>query len=110
SSWEIRASLGHAYARAGRMDDARRVLADLERDSQGRYVSSYLIAEVLVGLGEHDRALHFLERAYDERAGFLIWLHLWPRFDKLRGEARFAELLRKIGLPKDGSSARPVPQ
>lgn len=107
NSWEIIASLGHAYARAGRTDDARRILADLERDAQQRYVSSYLIAEVLIGLGEHDRALQFLERAYDERAGFLIWLHLWPRLDILRSEPRFVKLLRKIGLPEDWSSARP---
>ena len=60
--------LGQAYARAGKTDEARDVLLRLEEMSRQRYVSPYHIAYVYTGLGEYDRALDLLERAYEERA------------------------------------------
>jgi hypothetical protein len=51
------------------------------------------------GLGEDDLALESLEKAYQERDLWLIWLGVEPRFDGLRSNARFEELLRNIRLP-----------
>ncbi|MBA2457500.1 MAG: hypothetical protein H0V43_00935, partial [Gemmatimonadales bacterium] len=65
------AQLGQAYALAGKIEQARQVLHQLEQLSQERYVSPYHLAYVYTGLGEQDRAMDCLERAYDERAGSL---------------------------------------
>jgi serine/threonine protein kinase/tetratricopeptide (TPR) repeat protein len=94
------AHLGHAYGVAGREEDARRVLAELEELAQRQYVSSYFLAIINLGLGEVDQAFAWLERAYEERSGFLAFLKVEPMLDRLREDARFAALVRRVGLTK----------
>ena len=94
----ILGALGYAYAAAGRSDEAREVLSELDRLSARRYVSPYQRATVHAGLGEKEEALRWLEQAYDERSGLLIYLNVEPVFDSLRSAHRFADLLRRIGL------------
>ena len=53
---------------------------------------------IYVGLGEKKEALDQLQKAYNERAGQLIYLHVDPRFDSLRSDPRFQDLKRRIGL------------
>ena len=53
-----------------------------------------------MGLGEKERALLYLEKAYSERANALIYLRADSRFDVLRAEPRFKDLVRRIGLPQ----------
>ena len=93
----FRAHLAYAYARAGRDREARRALAELEKARRRRYVSAYYFAVALVGLGEQDAALAELGRALEERAGFLPYLPVEPIFDPVRDDARFRELLQRIG-------------
>jgi TolB-like protein/Tfp pilus assembly protein PilF len=95
----IMGALGYAYAMAGKSNDAREVLGELESFAGQRYVSAYQRASVHAGLGEKDQALLWLEEAYDEHAGLLIYLAVEPVFDKLRSDSRFADLLRRVGLP-----------
>jgi len=64
--------------------------------SKQAYVSSYDLAILYVGLGDKDRALEQLNKAYEERAGFIIYLNVEPLFDPLRSDPRFAELVRKM--------------
>ena len=64
--------------------------------SKQAYVSSYDLAILYVGLGDKDRALEQLHKAYEERAGFIIYLNVEPLFDPLRSDPRFAELVRKM--------------
>jgi tetratricopeptide (TPR) repeat protein len=90
--------LGHAYARAGRRDDARRVLDDLKRLRKGRYVSSYNDALLHAALGETDTAFDSLERATEERADWVACLNVDPRLDQLRPDPRFDALLRRVRL------------
>jgi hypothetical protein len=49
-------------------------------------------------IGDRDRAMSALERAHAERASTLIWLKLEPRYDPIRGEPRFQEILRELNL------------
>jgi hypothetical protein len=87
------------HAVAGRRDAAAQILGRLEaRVERGEYVSPVSIALVHIGLGDADRALRWLERAYEERAPQLIWLKVDPIFDPLRSAPRFTRLLRKVGL------------
>jgi TolB-like protein/Tfp pilus assembly protein PilF len=97
-SLEARASLGHAYARAGRRDDALSIFEGLTRDSSSRYVSPYDFAIVNLGLGETEPALKWLDRACDERAGWMIYLTVDPRLDAISSDARFKALLRRVGF------------
>ncbi len=92
------AHLGHAYAVAGKQREARQMLAELERLAKRQYVSSYYLAMIQLGLGNLKQAFAALEQAYEERAGFLAFLKVEPMLDPLRGEARFADLLQRIGL------------
>ena len=58
------------------------------------------IASILTHVGEREEAIDWLERAFGERDSWLVYLNVEPAFDGLRGEVRFQDLLKKIGIPK----------
>ena len=93
------ALFGYACARVGRRGEAEQVLEGLHALSQKRYVSALPIASLYVGLGKKEKALEWLEKAYEERAGFLVYLNVEPAFDPLRSEPRFQDLVRRMKLP-----------
>ena len=86
------------YARAGRRDDARATLEAVKALAQKEFVSPYGIASYYAVTGDNDCALDWLEKAYSERDGTLVWLKVHPRLDGLRGEPRFRELLARLRL------------
>jgi TolB-like protein/Flp pilus assembly protein TadD len=92
------AQLGQAYAWVGRTDEARDVLRRLEELSRERYVSPYHMAYVHTGLGDHERALDWLERAYEERTGGVFGVKGSFLFAPLRSHPRFRALLRNMNL------------
>jgi eukaryotic-like serine/threonine-protein kinase len=91
------AHLGHAYALAGEVYGARRALAELGELARRQYVSAYYFAVVHLGLGGTAEVFKWLEKAYEERAGFMVYLKVEPLFDPLRDDARFEDLLRRVG-------------
>jgi len=93
------AALGHTYAVSGSQAEAQKVLDKLKESSKQRYISPYSIAAIHAGLGEKDQVFMWLEKAYEERSGWLIWLRAEPISDPLRSDPRFQDLLRRIGLP-----------
>ncbi|MGH2406348.1 MAG: tetratricopeptide repeat protein, partial [bacterium] len=95
--WQM-PSLGYVYALSGKTDEARRVLAELRDLAKQRYVPSYSFALVYLGLGENDQAIEWLERTYEERDGFLVYLKVEQRLDPLREDPRFQDLLRRVGF------------
>jgi Flp pilus assembly protein TadD len=92
------AQLGEAYATVGRSDEARAILRRLETLSTQRVVSPYTFAYVHTGLGEHERALDYLEQAYAERAGAIFAIKGSFLFVPLRGHPRFKSLLARMHL------------
>jgi adenylate cyclase len=92
------AQLGEGYGLTGRVAEARDVLRKLEEMSRQRYISPYHLAYVYTGLGEPDRAMDLLERAYEERAGSLYGIKGSFLFTPLRSHPRFQALLRKMHL------------
>jgi serine/threonine protein kinase len=86
------------YARAGRQDDARATMEAVMALAQKQFVSPYGIASYHAVTGDNDRALEWLERAYAERDGTLVWLKVHPRLDGLRSEPRFRDLLARLRL------------
>ena len=98
-STQFLAELGRAYAMSGRREEARRTLEELEEISKSRYVSAYSVAALYLALNDRDRALQFLEDAYGERSSGMTFLKLDPTLDDLRPDARFADLVRRVGFP-----------
>ncbi|HUG99128.1 MAG TPA: winged helix-turn-helix domain-containing protein [Gammaproteobacteria bacterium] len=84
---------GHVLASMGEAQEARAVIATLAAASRERYVPPYVIALVHAGLDEHEEALEWLERAYVARDIHLVFLTVDPRWDGLRDDPRFADLL-----------------
>ncbi len=95
---ETVAALGHTYAVSGRKQDAVKVLKSLVKLSKERYIPAYFIARIHIGLGDKDKAFAWLEKACEERYGFLAFLNVDPVFDPLRKDARFADLADRVGL------------
>lgn len=87
---------GHALGISGDAAGARQALADLERLSQSRYVSSLYFATVYLGLGQNRKALDSLDQAYREHNDRLVYLGADPIADPLRSDPRFQQLLAKI--------------
>lgn len=93
---ETHAALGHAYAVAGRTNEAREILNKLQTPKTGGYVSPYFLAVVHAGLGDNTGAFENLRRARDDRHPGLILLKIDPRFNALRPDPQFAELIRQV--------------
>ena len=89
--------LGYIYAMAGKRDEAVKVLRDLDRLASDEYVPAYGRAVIHTALGNHEEALAWLEKAYEERS-FLVYLKVDPAFDTLRKEKKFVAILDRIGL------------
>jgi tRNA A-37 threonylcarbamoyl transferase component Bud32/tetratricopeptide (TPR) repeat protein len=91
-------ALGHCAGISGDHQLARKMLHDLEERARERYVSPFNVMLVHLGLGEIDLALDWLERALEDRTGGLLQSNVEPRFDVIRNEPRFIELLTRYGL------------
>jgi len=90
--------LGHVAARRGRLDQARKVLSDLEERARSQYVSPVPMVGLQVALGDFDSAFEGLERAHEERRGWLAYLRIEPMLQPLHGDARFQRLLERMRL------------
>jgi len=89
--------LGRAYGLSGNKMEAEKILDQLKKLSQERYVSAYSFALVYLGLGDKEGALRWLEQSYQDRAGSDIgFIRVDPLLDPLRGDPRFEALAEKI--------------
>ncbi|MBA3658928.1 MAG: protein kinase [Gemmatimonadales bacterium] len=95
----VRAATARADAQLGRSAEARRIVHELEREAERRYVRAEAIASIYASLGEHDAAFRWLDRAYRDRSAGLTWLKVDPKWAPIRSDRRFAALVRKVGLP-----------
>jgi tetratricopeptide (TPR) repeat protein len=94
------AALGHGLATTGQVAEARRILRELLARHEHEYVSSYDIASIYAGLGDRDEAFKWLRRAADERSTFLVHLGWDSRFEGLRPDPRYRELMvERLALP-----------
>jgi serine/threonine-protein kinase len=93
---EIAASLGFAYGLAGRRAEAQAILKRLQALAQSRYVSGLYFAIVYTGLGDKERAIDYLNKAYESRHPGLVLIRVDPIFDNLRSEPRFQHLIARF--------------
>ena len=95
---EATAHIGYILAVTGRHGEARTVLEELKRRSAERYVPPYNIALLHNGLDERDATLDWLERGYEQRDVRMTFLKVDPKWDKLRTDARFISLVKRMRL------------
>jgi tetratricopeptide (TPR) repeat protein len=89
---------GLVNAIKGKKDQTEQTIQMLGAISGKRYVPATYFGLLYASLGKKDQALQWLEKAYEERADGLTWLNVLPTLEGLRGEHRFRNLLKKIGL------------
>jgi TolB-like protein/Flp pilus assembly protein TadD len=94
----LKAEAAMAYVAAGKHAEAQAILEQLEEKSRREYVIPVALAMAHMAVGDLDGTFTWLDRMYEERSPVLIWLNVQPRYDRLRGDPRFQELLRKVGF------------
>ncbi|MBA3514930.1 MAG: tetratricopeptide repeat protein [Pyrinomonadaceae bacterium] len=93
------AAVAHAYALAGKREEAQEHLDELRQLSKQRYVSPASIALIYIALGEKDQAFAWLEKSNEVRDLNIVRLKVDPRYEPLSSDPRFADLVRRIGIP-----------
>jgi TolB-like protein/Tfp pilus assembly protein PilF len=93
-----KSALGRVYAIAGRVEEARKIAEELESQARPSNLASAL-PYIYATLGDRDRAFYWLEEAYRARVSELVFISHVPDCDGLRGDSRFEDLLRRIGIP-----------
>jgi tetratricopeptide (TPR) repeat protein len=95
----ITAYLGYAYAKNGQRDRALETLKELDELAQRRFVTPFCQALVYLGLGENNKAIDWLEKAYEGRSVWVAWFRVEPMYDPLRSDPRFQALYKKMNFP-----------
>jgi tetratricopeptide (TPR) repeat protein len=94
----IKVLIGYAYAISGRKNDARQILNELNKSSGEQQTSPIMIAAIYGALDDKDQAFACLDRAYQERAGLLVYLKVLPELNSLRTDSRFHALEQRLRL------------
>jgi DNA-binding winged helix-turn-helix (wHTH) protein/tetratricopeptide (TPR) repeat protein len=89
---------GYAQALGGDPKDARNLLADMTKRSRDEFVPAFSIALLYIGLGERDRAMDWLERAYQDRSTYMVYAKVDPLLESLRTDQRFIALMKRMDL------------
>jgi tetratricopeptide (TPR) repeat protein len=92
------AALGQAYAMSGNRNEAQKALAELQEQSKQRYVSPSAIALIHAALGDKEQAFVWLDKSVEEHDLTTAQCKVDQRFDSLRSDPRFADLVRRIGF------------
>jgi TolB-like protein/Tfp pilus assembly protein PilF len=99
------AYLAYTYSVVGRRNDAKKVLESIAAVGERRRVSPYFMAYAVAGLGDPTEVFQWLERAYEEHSGWLIYLPIEPTFDHLRNDPRFVDLMQRVNPYPVGAMA-----
>jgi serine/threonine protein kinase/tetratricopeptide (TPR) repeat protein len=96
----VASGLGWIYGLAGKPNEALRILQKFDELSSRGYVDFYQVGAIYAGIGEKDRAFESLEKGYAERSAGMAYIKADPFWDELRSDPRYADLLRRMGLPQ----------
>jgi tetratricopeptide (TPR) repeat protein len=100
--WSVRA---YIYGRAGQQERARRELEKLEQLNRRQQLAPVTMVWAYLGVGNKEDTFAWLEKAYSEHSNLMVTLKVEPAFDPLRGDPRFQDLLRRVGLAAESSAA-----
>ena len=101
--------VGNLYGTMGRRDDALKILAKLNELAPLTYATAYQRALVYVGLADRTQALTWLQQAFDDRVNGVVWLLKDPRWDPMRGDPGFEDIVTKVGFPPESRARAPQP-
>jgi tetratricopeptide (TPR) repeat protein len=87
----------HVYAASGQRAEALRALSQLNLQAEQDYVPAYVFAVIYAALGELDEAFVWLNKACEDRSGWMIFIAVDPVFEALQSDMRFTHLLRGLG-------------
>jgi TolB-like protein/Tfp pilus assembly protein PilF len=93
------ANIGYVQGETGNRAGAMKTLQRLSELSKQRYIPAFYFAMVYIGLGQKDQAFEWLEKAYQERSSYLLFMRGYPSTVHLRSDPRYQDLVRRIGLP-----------
>jgi tetratricopeptide (TPR) repeat protein len=99
------ACLGEAYAAAGASDEARKVLQEL---TSRPHVTAYFVSRIYAALGDTNEAFKWLEISYQEHGEWMVLLPVDPRWDSVRDDARFQDLMRRMNFPRTSEDQGPT--
>jgi TolB-like protein/Tfp pilus assembly protein PilF len=92
------AALGLAYAVSGKKAETMKLAEAFKAAAKKRYIPPTYFGMLFAGLGDKDKAMMWLEKAFADRADGLTWLNVEPMLDEVRSDPRFQDLIRRIGL------------
>jgi tetratricopeptide (TPR) repeat protein len=96
----VASGLGWVYARSGRRAAALKIAQQLRDLSSHSYVDLYQLAAIYAGLGDKDEAFRLLEKAYAQHSAIMPWVAIDIFWYEMRSDPRYADLVRRIGLPQ----------
>jgi len=105
----VASTLGWLYAVSGKGAEALRIAREFSNLSSHEYIDSYPIATIYAGLGNKDEAFRWLEKGYEEHSASMPYLAVDPFWYAMRSDPRYADLLRRMGLPQLRNAMRAVP-
>jgi len=94
----IVADLGYVDALLGKRSEAEKIIQNLKERTAREYIDPCLIAYIYIALGDKDEAFAWMDKAFQERSGMICWLQIEPKFDPIRSDPRFANLVHRMGL------------
>jgi tetratricopeptide (TPR) repeat protein len=96
----VAGGLGWVYAVSGRRADALKIAQESKSLSSRTYVDFYPLGGIYAGLGDKDEAFRLLEKAYAQHSATMVWLGIDVFWYGMRSDPRYADLLRRMGLPQ----------
>jgi serine/threonine-protein kinase len=96
-SWIV-GDLGYVDALLGKRPEAEKIIQELKERTEREYIDPVLIAYIYIALGDKGEAFAWMDKAYRERSGMICWLQIEPKFDPIRSDPRFADLVHRMGL------------
>jgi TolB-like protein/tetratricopeptide (TPR) repeat protein/DNA-binding winged helix-turn-helix (wHTH) protein len=94
------AVLAGIYGLQGRKHEGEALIDEMKEAARHQYVSGFFLAEAYVGLSQKDKAITWLERAYEEHDQWMVYIASYPGLDPLRSEPHFQALLRRMNFPR----------
>ena len=95
---DTRSHLASIYVKAGKRNEAQKILNEMIQRSKREEISPFYVAAVYLALGDKEHGMEWLEKAYEERAELLVFLKVAPNFDTAHSDPRFIQIMRGIGL------------
>ena len=92
------ANAAYVYGRSGQSERAQQALSELLRLNNNGKIDPMTVADAYAGMKDREQTIAWLEKAYTQHSPELVTLKVDPRFDDVRGEPRFQDLLRRVGL------------